>query len=1735
MKRHWLDRTTSLCSTSTFVLGLCVVLPVYANPQGGQVAAGSTSQHTSGNHLAITQHTDKAVIDWRSFDIEAGESTTFHQPSRDSVVLNRVNSHDPSRIMGSLSANGNVMLVNPNGVLFGRDSKVDVGGLIATTSNITNQDFMAGNLHFNATGNPDATITNKGHITAKDAGLVGLVAPNVQNHGVIQAKLGKVQLASGDQFSVDLYGDGLVNMAVSDKVGAQLVANTGSISAEGGTIALTAAAGRDIVNSLIHVEGELHAPSIQQHEGKIIIAAEGSNAVIDNIASIKGSKIGTSVINTGNALLDVSGQAAGAQGGQISITADQISLFAGTILDASGTAPVPIAKPSTGISADTSTVTAQKHIKTEAEFLASPQRGGGSIKVGGDYLGSGTTPTATNTYIAANSTILNNGSGHGDGGRTIIWADRHTGVRGRINAQGGQLSGNGGFVETSGKNTLNVGSEASIIASAPNGQSGLWLLDPENVNISNVQNNGAFNGGTPNIFTPINSLSNVDVANIKATLDSGTSVTINTGSTGVQNGDIRWTAGATLSTNSAIDRTLTLSAANNIFLNTSDNNITATGTGKLNVHFLADNDGVGDGAVQLFGATINTNGGDFIAAGGTDPLDIGTPMNMADSSARGNASIDDGVRIGGGSIINTGAGNAILRGIGDNDAAASSNRGVEIDDLQLTSTGLVSIYGEAINGTSGNRGISVISSTLNVDRIELVGIGGAANNTAVTSGNNQGIYFSNSNATIGSNLTATGTGGSGDANDTSVHGIELFNSNITSPATANITMTGTGGTTGGDGANGVYFRNESSIDTDGIVSMTGTGGTSSVQTSGVRLDSPGGSTGNPLNINAGTLTIMGTGGNSTTNTGRGITLFDEVHLTANNDMTITGIGGTSAVNNRGIAVNGNGSGGNINRLSITSTNGNVTMTGSEVGGGAGNDYNVILFEDVDVSSPNGSITLNGNSGASLVDTRLGSRVNTLTAGDDITLSGALVTTDNDETLSAGDTITYDIDNSIGLNGGAGTVPINITYYQIITAANTVNFGGASTDAVTIDPNWDLTPYDFNVGVKGSSITADNITTNAAQDLTLTSTGTDITLNGDLTLGGSFFADAEVDISATAAGKTIASTNGSMTFKAKDDIFLRDNTITSNGNNVTVWSNSDNVAHGAIVMSNNSVSSAGGAILLAGGLDDGANGGTANDGIPDGLALGNTSNRRGITLTGTTLDAGSGSLLLKGEGHSADPTFTGNVGVQLDTSTMLKASGNGSITLNGIGGNSTQASNRGIRILDSTIDAKNNATIDLTGKGGTGDTFTEGVRVDTNAFLLSEDGDITINSQAGNATTNTDRGITVNTGTIRASGAGNISITATAGNSNVSNPGIFIINGSTIDAKQGNITLTGTTDAASALSDLRFAGTKSFLGSAAMTGNITLNNDTARLDNNTIADIQTQGNVIIQPRTAGTAINIGNAVGGLDLTQAELGAIQSAGTIVVGDTVNAGTLTVSDTIDLSAIATNASLIADSVILNDSLTTNSSNILSITADNGSITRTGGTLTANTLNLDATGSITADIISNKVDIGTGGSGTTLTGIIDGGVDQPTADRITGGPGNNDNYTFEGFTIRLSTARDDNIVTEAVTTPDVSNDTPAAPTDNLAPIENVSTVENTPETNSQLSSISIPNTVVITSQASRQNLDVNPDIQRNSESSFSSGSTFIIPDGQNDKNLLSQIGKITIHPRLAKLFGLKKHLSEN
>ena len=630
----------STCLTAALIVA--IAKSGYANPVDGQVVSGSATITESGKKLDVVQSTDRAVIDWRGFDIAPDEHTQFTQPNSSSVALNRINSVNPTNIAGKLTANGNVILINPNGVFFSKTATVDVNGLIATTADIDNQKFMNGSMVFDKPRNPNAAVVNEGSITAKEAGLVGLVAPNVANSGVITAKLGRVHLASGDTMTVDLYGDGLLEVKASDALTSQVVQNTGTIHAEGGTIALTAAAGRQTVNSVVKVSGELLAPSVGVKNGKIIIAAVGSHAVAGNVTADKGKKTGSSTVLMGNAVLDVSGRKSGEKGGSITVTGDHVNV-ASSILTASG------------------------------------HSSGGTVLIGGDIHGEGSTPTAQTLSVENVTSITADALMQGNGGKIILWSDDATTFAGSISARGGVTDGLGGFVETSGHNTLSI-TGGTVDLTDAYGNAGTWLLDPTDITI----NNHATTGDGTNTFssTQIESMS----ASANVALNATNNITFNIGgetlnlSTASRN--LTLTAGNQITTASAGAITtnggaINLNATNGILLsnpftfttnggalsfnnaltNTAAQTI-ATGTGTLTFANTVN----GAGALTASAGALSFNGawGGTTALGNVSLTSANTNFTLPNLTSTGNVTLNAGTGTITTGTIATGAGNLTL-------------------------------------------------------------------------------------------------------------------------------------------------------------------------------------------------------------------------------------------------------------------------------------------------------------------------------------------------------------------------------------------------------------------------------------------------------------------------------------------------------------------------------------------------------------------------------------------------------------------------------------------------------------------------------------------------------------------------------------------------------------------------------------------------------------------------------------------------------------------------------------------------------------------------------------------------------------------------------------------------------------------------------------------------------------------------------------------------------------------
>src|SRR5580658_3680013 len=256
---------------------LAIASAAHALPTGGSVVAGAATVASSGASMTIKQTSQNAILDWQSFGIAQGESVSFAQPNSSSVALNRVTGSSPSSILGSLSANGQVFLVNPNGVLFGANAQVNVGGLVASTLNITNADFLAGKYSFSGAG---GSVTNQGSINAK-GGYVALLGGSVSNQGLITANMGTVALAAGTQVTLDLAGDGLLNVVVDQGAVGALVQNGGMIQANGGRVVLSAQAAGQLLKTVVNNTGVIEAQTIGGQGGAISLLADAQSGTVN--------------------------------------------------------------------------------------------------------------------------------------------------------------------------------------------------------------------------------------------------------------------------------------------------------------------------------------------------------------------------------------------------------------------------------------------------------------------------------------------------------------------------------------------------------------------------------------------------------------------------------------------------------------------------------------------------------------------------------------------------------------------------------------------------------------------------------------------------------------------------------------------------------------------------------------------------------------------------------------------------------------------------------------------------------------------------------------------------------------------------------------------------------------------------------------------------------------------------------------------------------------------------------------------------------------------------------------------------------------------------------------------------------------------------------------------------------------------------------------------------------------
>lgn len=299
-------------ATASAVTALVAACPALAGPQGGAVVDGQATIQQSGATTNINQSTNKAIINWQSFSIGRQETVNFNQPSASSATLNRVIGNEKSVIAGALNANGQVFIVNSNGILFTKSAQVNVGGLVASTLDISNQNFMAGNYVFEGTST--ASVVNRGRLHAHSGGYISLLGTKVENDGVITATLGSVVMASGQKITLNFGGDSLIDATIDQGTFNALVSNKGLIKANGGQVIMTARAADQIVSAQVNNSGIIQARTMASLKG-------GHGSV--SVGKIKLIAYGGTVKVSGK--LDASAPRGG-NGGSIETSGDRVQI-----------------------------------------------------------------------------------------------------------------------------------------------------------------------------------------------------------------------------------------------------------------------------------------------------------------------------------------------------------------------------------------------------------------------------------------------------------------------------------------------------------------------------------------------------------------------------------------------------------------------------------------------------------------------------------------------------------------------------------------------------------------------------------------------------------------------------------------------------------------------------------------------------------------------------------------------------------------------------------------------------------------------------------------------------------------------------------------------------------------------------------------------------------------------------------------------------------------------------------------------------------------------------------------------------------------------------------------------------------------------------------------------------------------------------------------------------------------
>jgi filamentous hemagglutinin family protein len=854
------------------------------NVVAGVVAGDLTVKDISATHTQYTHTANVNIVDFYKFGVLKGHQLDVVMPDA-GRALYRVIGNSRSEIMGTLNSNGTLVLVNQNGILFGKGAEVNVGNIIASTLNISNEAFLQGRYQFTG-GDLAGSVVNKGYIKAKDEGYIVMLGKKVENEGTLVASKGSVVMAAAKEAVLDFYGNGLVRANLTGQAVEALVKNSGLIQANGGLVQLAANARTAAIN----VTGIIEANQLVEKDGMIRLEG-GDNSKVE----VSGKLIAKGENTTG---------------GTIEVTGEQVALMKGALLDASG---------------DT---------------------GGGKVLVGGGYQGGDASVyNARTTYIANGATIKADAIRQGDGGKVVVWANHATRFYGSISAQGGLLGGNGGFTEVSGKNYLDFAGRVNL--SAVNGDRGTLLLDPENITLVNgpASNTSGFNPGVDNQQAYTDNFGQDSVFNVGAG-GSFTGVGNNANIVLQANKDINVNSDFNLKTATGnTDVSLTLLAKNDVNLNA---NIIADGAGFVAITADSDGNNTGNlnlkadivtdkGVVSLAGANIiQTSGSDVTTNGGMVMIGSNGDVNLGDMKINTYDQSGGATQATGGNVlllagkdltmsgeINTAnpasTGVTYTGGQGGNVAVISQGN-IDFQDTKInvagesTTSQTVPINGSnvAISGNiliGANNNLTMNNGSLNTNGMGKTGAGTDVNLTGNV------IVVANGNANLGT--TQIDTSGSTVANGDGINGgaalltgqnvtVGNINTNGSAPTSANgtggaggqvVAIANKGSVTVGDiTAGGATSNGTGNAGNGGNVNLTSVGGTVTLQSIDTRGGVAGGS---GTSGNGGTVDINGNALIATN------AVIDSRGVTGGN-VNFNGTVDSVAAGNRALTVNTNG-------------------------------------------------------------------------------------------------------------------------------------------------------------------------------------------------------------------------------------------------------------------------------------------------------------------------------------------------------------------------------------------------------------------------------------------------------------------------------------------------------------------------------------------------------------------------------------------------------------------------------------------------------------------------------------------------------------------------------------------------------------------------------------------------------------------------------------------------------------